>query len=81
MDEDITVLWNGRKDHPGGRQLFVEEEPEYAMRQGPHRTMRDLTLAERARLVTDARLFGVEWAVQQYHVSPLTVKAALMGRA
>jgi hypothetical protein len=73
----MYVLWDGRRDGPGGAQLFVEEESAFLARQRPYRTMRDLGLTERRSLAAFARLWGVDRACLEYHVSENTVLAAM----
>lgn len=77
MADDYIVVWNGSRNHPGGRQLAVEEEAVYAARQRPYRTLKDLDYETRAEVVRDATLLGVDATVQRHHVSPAAIQALL----
>lgn len=76
-DDNVTVVWNGSRHHPGGRQLFTEEEHVHAARQRPNRTARDLSRAERTEIAQHAQLYGVGDAARTFRVPEATVKACL----
>lgn len=66
---DYDVTWNGSRHHPGGRQLFVEEEERRAARMQPYRSIAAMSPEERTALFYDARALGIMAAALKYHVN------------
>lgn len=70
---DYDVLWNGSKDHPGGRQLFADEHAPIVTPDPPRfRRPSSLTHADRQRVIADVLTFG---CLQAARLNRLTVEA------
>lgn len=68
------LCFDGTTRGQWGRNLATEREDEYAARQKPLRTWRDLEPAEIAQLLEDAKLDSVQRVAQRHHVHPDTVE-------
>lgn len=87
MNAEYTVVWNGSKDHPGGRQLATDEEvrqPAGALPwPTPRRPLRPpstLTDKERAQLIADVHATTYRAAAAKHGLTVATVQFIVGGQ-
>lgn len=82
MPDDYQVIWNGRVDHPGGRQLFAEEWEPITADNGRMRRLGDIDEAERMDIRYDLSTFGLLETARRHRISREMVQViARMGTA